>query len=85
MLFAVLGVWCQTEVERTVIRMQEIVIVDANTQVAVESAEDGIVRVRFGPKPYGVTLVGDMTELHRAIIEADRQIARLSSEARARQ
>ena len=58
-------------------------MLDANSPVTVEVAEDRIARVKLGSEPYGVTLVGDLGDLHRIIIEADRQISRLVSEARA--
>ena len=63
--------------------MDVIVMLDDNSPVSAEVAEDGIVRVKLGPEPYGVTLVGDLKDLYRVIIEADRQVSRLFNAARA--
>ena len=56
---------------------QNIVILDADTTVAVEANGDDPIRVKLGAEPYGVTLVGDLSDMHRIIIEADRQVSRL--------
>ena len=56
---------------------QNIVILDANSTVEVEANGDDPIRIKFGTEPYGVTLVGNLTEMHHIIIEADRQISRL--------
>ncbi len=58
--------------------MGEIVIVDADSNVTVEAADDQTVRVKLGPEPYGVTLVGHLPEIHKVIIEADRQLSHLT-------
>jgi hypothetical protein len=57
---------------------RQILITDADTAVDVRVGRGGEpARVRFGDDPYGVTFVGDLTQLQRLIIEADRQIAQL--------
>ena len=56
---------------------QNIVILDANFTVEVEAKGEDPIRVKLGTEPYGVTLVGDLTEMHHIIIEVDRQISRL--------
>ena len=56
---------------------QPIVILDANTTVTVEADDEDPIRVKLGTEPYGVTLVGDLSDIHRIIIEADRQVSRL--------
>ena len=58
--------------------MGEIVILDADSNVTVEAAEDQTVRVKLGSEPYGITLVGHLPELHSVIIEADRQLSHLT-------
>ena len=54
--------------------MSEIVRLSAETSVDVEATGGNQVRLKLGPEPYGVTLVGDLTQLHSIIIEADRQL-----------
>ena len=59
---------------------RQILIAEADTAVEVRVGSGGEpARVRFGDDPYGVTLVGDLTQLQRMIIEADRQIAQLTT------
>ena len=72
-----LGIWFQNELERIVVGMGHIVILDADSNVHVEADGEGIVRVKLGSEPYDITLVGDARELHSVIIEADRQLSRL--------
>jgi hypothetical protein len=57
---------------------RQILITDTDTSVEVSAGNGGEpARIRFGDDPYGVTLVGDLSQLLRVIIEADRQISQL--------
>ena len=57
---------------------REILITGADSTVEIVEDGDGEpIRVKFGPEPYGLTLVGDLSTIHRLIIEADRQLSRL--------
>ena len=56
---------------------QPIVILDADTTITVEADGEDPIRVKLGTEPYGVTLVGDLSVIHRIIIEADRQVSGL--------
>ena len=62
--------------------MDTVVMLDASSPVTAAIAEDRIVRVKFGLEPYGVTLLGDLSDLHRLIIEADRQVSGLVNDGR---
>lgn len=58
---------------------REIMILDDSTTVKVESGDnDEPIRVRFGDETYGVTLIGDLLQMQRLIVEADRQISGLA-------
>ena len=56
---------------------QPIVILDADTTVTVQDDGEDPIRVKLGVEPYGVTLVANLSEIHRIIIEADRQVSGL--------
>ena len=59
---------------------RDIVVTDTDTQVEViEGDDDEPLRVRIGSETHGVTLVGDLGQVQRLIVEADRQVARLAS------
>ena len=63
--------------------MRGIVILDADSSVTIEACrDDQIVSVKLGHEPYGVTLVGDLSEIHSIIIDADRQLSRLITRGR---
>lgn len=52
---------------------------ERNHRVEVTPGAGETVSVRFGDERDGVTLVGTRFDLHRLIIEADRQLGRLSN------
>ena len=58
---------------------REIMITDADTTVEVVEGDcdNDPVRVKFGPEPYAITMVGDLSQIHRVIVEADRQVSGL--------
>lgn len=47
--------------------------------VEVTTSDDETVTVRLGDEADGITLVGTRFDVHRVIIEADRQLGRLTS------
>lgn len=49
-----------------------------NQDVEVTPSEDETVSVRLGTEMDGITLVGTRFDVHRMIIEADRQLGRLT-------
>jgi hypothetical protein len=59
---------------------RDIVVTDTDTEIEVVEGEGGEpVRVRIGSETHGVTLVGDLVQVQRLIVEADRQVARLAT------
>lgn len=57
---------------------RQIVWLGGDTGVAMDVNEHDVVRLSLGSAPYGVVLVADRYELHRLIIEVDRQLSRWS-------
>ncbi|MEM8922308.1 MAG: hypothetical protein AAGD35_02325 [Actinomycetota bacterium] len=53
-----------------------MLILSADSPIAVEVDAGDAARVRLGADPDGVTLIGDLQDLHRVIIEIDRQLSR---------
>ena len=49
-----------------------------NQRVEVTPGDDETVSVRIGGESDGITLVGTRYEVHQMIIEADRQLGRLT-------
>ena len=54
-------------------------VIDSETYVEIH-ADDGdeAVQVKLGPDRSGLTLVGDLPQLHRVIVEADRLVSALT-------
>ena len=58
---------------------REIMITGADTTVEVIEDDGGDqLRVRLGEELYGVTLVGELAQLQRVVVEVDRQISALA-------
>lgn len=56
-------------------------LVNDETSVHVyPPASDRFVRVRLGPAPHGVTIVGDLADIHRIFVEIDKRVSRLATQ-----
>lgn len=51
-------------------------LIDENTTIEVFTDETEAVRVRLGPDPHGVTLVGSLNDIHRVFAQVDQEVSR---------
>ncbi|MEL7155170.1 MAG: hypothetical protein AAFN30_01070 [Actinomycetota bacterium] len=51
-------------------------LVDENTTIEVVADDAEAVRVKLGPDPHGVTLVGSLDHIHRVFAQIDLEVSR---------